>query len=346
MPILTHSDLDGFVSALGVMSMYNIAPNRVYHYSYASYRDDQWKRLLDYQLSPTALAGDLEEVWFTDLSLRDGELDWVRTKQKRSLWHWIDHHKSSADFSAPEDVFDHVELILEEDFCAADILFNMYQETGNRPHPTLAVWTALAHDRDLWIREHAQLTLELTMLLRIKGFEKGGWADLLELAKITQPATLLVKLRDEWAGEMKKYESSLKAAGMTAQVSEVAGVPIKLCYGSEVGYASDISEMLYESGDEVIIMLHVLGDGVVANLRTKRDDVDMADMAAALFSGGGHPQAAGGRLNERHIRGGYIAINRSIKDFLEPPAPESEPPKKIPAGGKPGGKKKQTTKKG
>ena len=330
MPILCHSDLDGFVSALAVMAMHPITPKRVHHYSYASYRDDQWKKLLggDNYGSKASLVADTEDVWFVDLSLREGELEWARKKQKPSVWHWVDHHTTSKDFQKPEEVFNHVELILEEGYCAADILFNTYLETGARPHPTLAVWVALAHDRDLWIREHAALTLELTMLLRIKGFQKGGWAEILEMAKIVQPATMALKLRYEFEGEMKKYESSLKASNETAKVSEIAGIPVKLCYSSEAGYASDISEKLYETGDEVIIILHVMGDGIVTCLRTRRDDVNLADMAQSLFDGGGHPKASGGRLNAKHIQGGYIAIGRDIKSFLEQSAPTLENTKK------------------
>ena len=315
MPIITHGDLDGFVSALIVMGISNITPDRVHNFSYASYRDEQWQRLLGYQIQASrSLASDTQDVWFTDLSLRPGELDWARGKQKRSLWHWVDHHVSSKDFD-PDGVFHETDLQTDVNKCAADILWDRYGDQLHKSYPELEVWVRVAHDRDLWIRNDALLGLQLTLLIQKASFEKS-WKSLLAQAQKVSPKTLLVLTPHLWKDEMGRYESSVQTAKTTAYTAKAGDIPLVISHIT--GYGSDVSETLYDNGDEIVVLIHTMREGLVVNLRTRREDVDLSLLAKEVFSGGGHKQAAGGRLSEKHLRGGYIAITRDIVTFLKP----------------------------
>ncbi len=315
MPIITHSDLDGVASALVVMELTGITSNRVHHFSYANYRDEQWEKLLGYQLKLSRkMMDDVEDVWFVDMSLRPGELEWARGKQTRGHWHWVDHHISSKDFD-PDGIFDDVHLQIDG-VCAADILYKMYEDGGGRYNPILESWVVAAHDRDLWIREDPELGLKLTLLIYRAVLTKSSWQNMLANAQVATPRLLLNIHNDMWEAGYEDYLSSVRIAQATAQTVKVGRYPVRLCYAN--GNPSDVAEEVYETGKEIIGMIQIHRDGLGINLRTRRKDISMAEIAKALFEGGGHDQAAGGSLDEKHIRGGYIAIQRSLRSILAP----------------------------
>lgn len=315
MPIVTHGDLDGLVSALVVMEVYNIIPSAVRHYSYSPKRDEWWREWLGYQIKPIkTMTGNVEDVWFTDISLRPGELEWARGKRKRGIWRWVDHHKSSEEFD-PDGIFDEVYLEFLDEVCAADMLWRMMD--FGKPLPVLASWVEAAHDRDLWIREHPELSLRLDMMVKSQGRERK-WEETLVAATHYSPRELVLLHPEWWKPEMKLYENSIKLALATKQTFPLEltarkKLPVGVCYIS--GFASDVCEEVYGSDKEVLVMIHPLTDVIVVNLRTRRDDVDLAELAK-VFGGGGHYHAAGGRLNEKQIRGGYTAIIRDIRSWL------------------------------
>jgi oligoribonuclease NrnB/cAMP/cGMP phosphodiesterase (DHH superfamily) len=308
--IITHSDLDGFVSALAVMQLKGIAPARVHFFGYSDRRDATWQKLLAEELLPrAALISLTEEVWFTDLALRPGELEWARNKRKRSKWHWVDHHPASAQFD-PERIFDAVSLDDTGTVCAADMVWEMMPKA--RGFPVLEKWVECAHERDLWLAEDGEFSLGLDIL--VKEYIGRAPALLLSMALMHPPRALLEREAGKIARGMAEYKKSCKLARNTAERFEVESIPVCICYVS--GYASDVGETLYESRDEVLAMIQITGSDLSIAFRTRRDDLNLGELAA-LFEGGGHPQAAGGRMLDKHLRGGYTQVKRDMQRFLQ-----------------------------
>ncbi len=341
MPLITHGDLDGLVSAmiwyeLKRMSGRELARN-IFVFSYGSDRDEMWKVLLEDSITPTGRAVEnLEEVWFTDISLRPGELDWVRPLNQRNRWIWVDHHISSEEFDT-KDIFHEVYLKTDGLVCAADLMYELFKKAQIH-NPNIEPWVEVAHDRDLWIRKDPRLALKLDLVVKANT-SPDKFRDLVVKALTCTPKQYIAGVGKELVEEqMGYYDDSAAMAHSTFNRSTIAGKPIILCYTT--GYESDICEELYDTGEEIVVMIHPVRGTLTVALRTKRTDVNLADMAKAIFSGGGHKQASGGKLDEKQIRGGYIAISRSIKTYLEEKSGKAKQDRP-----KPGSNKKTQTKK-
>lgn len=335
MPIITHGDLDGFVSALLCMKMFSIPPKRIYTSSYSPDRDEFWKKILSDGIGRSGhLRSNTEVIWFLDMGLRKGELEWARNKHKQAFWHWVDHHQTSEQYD-PDGIFHETYVTTDGSVCASDIMWDLYKGM-RKADASVECWVEAAHDRDLWINKNRERNVKLDMVIKAAVREKNGFRNLLDQVWVNEysPTDILLIRSDVWSESMKEFKKSVEMAQKSAEVSTIravqakVGYPVKICYCAQ--YASDVAEELYETGDEIIVMIQLIGTDVVVSLRTKRDDVNIADLCEAVFSGGGHPQAGGGRLNEKHMRGGYIAIVRDIKKFLGiVPQPKSTPKKRV-----------------
>lgn len=343
--LITHGDLDGLVAAMIWYELKRMSGNRelvrnIHVFSYGTDRDEKWKELLESNTTPTGRAiEDTEEVWFTDISLRPGELDWVRPLNQRSRWIWVDHHISSEEFDT-KDIFHEVYLKTDGSVCAADLMYELFKKAQIH-NPNMKLWVEAAHDRDLWIRENPELGLKLDLIVKANTHPEK-FRDLVVKALTCTPEQYVKGAGRELVEEqMGYYRSSVELAQSTANRSTIAGKPVILCYTT--GYESDVSEELYNSGKEIVVMIHPVRGALTVGLRTKRTDVNLADMAKTIFSGGGHKQASGGKLDEKQIRGGYIAISRSIKTYLEG---NDEKKQTVGSGGKPASRKTQADRKG
>jgi oligoribonuclease NrnB/cAMP/cGMP phosphodiesterase (DHH superfamily) len=311
MPIATHGDLDGFVSALIVSEMENIVPERIHIFGYEQDRDQKWKDLLKYQLKPTkGMVDDLEPVWFVDISLRPGELEWARAKQKKSNWYWVDHHASSLNFD-PDSLFQEVILNSDSNVCAADLLWEKWENEVRKPHDTLETWVDIAHDRDLWIRSNKELGMKLDILVKDN---QDSWDRLITKAKTMSPSELVKNEAENWKEGMDKFNFALEVAKNTVQNIEIWDVIFRMAY--TVSNESDVADFLYKNVSSVICLIIPRKEGLKISFRRKDIDVNLNELAEKFFEGGGHPYSAGGRLNERHVKGGYSSIARDIKKFM------------------------------
>lgn len=323
--IITHGDLDGLVSALVAMEISGQEPNDVHFFSYEPDRDEKWSSLLVHHESSFQMSH--EDVWFVDISLRPGELEHARLPHKSSEWHWIDHHKSSLDFD-PDGIFDEVLLIAEElpspntntSVCAADILWETYcnlQPAGKDPDLDnhLGSWVEVAHDRDLWINKNNERNIKLDMILKAH-LKRGRERELLGYCQTAMWPAIIDQFQPYWQDGMKAFENSCKTAQNTSTVVIRAippNIPVSIAWIT--GQGSDVADTLYETGDEIIVMLQLFPENVAISFRTKRDDIDLSQIARA-FGGGGHPKAAGGKLDHRHLMEGYSTIIAEIGNVL------------------------------
>lgn len=298
--IITHGDIDGLVSALVAMEISDQKPNDIHFFSYESDRDEKWKELYDCD----------KETWFVDISLRQGELEWVRNANK-AKWIWADHHKSSLEFD-PNGIFDEVYLETEGDECAADILWTQLLirciEQSKPTRMNLKEWVEVAHDRDLWINENSERNIKLDMILKAH-LRRGSTINLLKRCQIYNLGTIISDHTSDWQTGMKAFENSVSTANVTRVCSRDIDPEVITCWIT--GQGSDVADTLYVTGNEIIVMLQLFPENVGISFRTKRNDVDLSQVAKA-FGGGGHPQAAGGKLEHQHLMEGYSSIVADI----------------------------------
>ena len=163
----------------------------------------------------------------------------------------------------------------------------------------------------------------MDLMVKLQGRKKNGWVALLEAAKTLSPKEMLVKHPEWWQDEVEAYAKSVKLALATSSVIKVADLNVAMAYIS--GFGSDVGEALYSQEEivDTLVMIQPMTDCLALSLRTRRDDLDLSIMAKELFAGGGHKQAAGGKLAEQHLKGGYDRIALDIRTWRRP-----EPPKK------------------
>jgi len=325
--IITHGDLDGLVSALCVLELSGQEPQDVHFFSYAQDRDEKWKLLLPDRASLSRILYD--DVWFVDISLRPGELEWVRSEKgnlsvdRMTLWTWADHHTSSREFN-PEGIFDEIYLDIEGNKCASDILWdkltaNNYFKKHNlhitMNYDILKSWVEVAHDRDLWVNKHRERNMKLDMILK-DAIRKNKTSLLLTLCSVNSPDEIIKIERDAWQLGMKAYENSCKTARntMSLYIATPKEIPIRIAWTT--GPESDVADSLYLSDDDIIVMLQAFPENIGVSFRTRRDDVDLSKIAKR-FKGGGHRKASGGILTPKHLQYGYQAIFQDIQIELE-----------------------------
>jgi oligoribonuclease NrnB/cAMP/cGMP phosphodiesterase (DHH superfamily) len=293
-------------------------PSDVHFFSYEPNRDEKWSSLLVHHESSFQMSH--EDVWLVDISLRPGELEHARLPHKASKWHWVDHHKSSLEFN-PEGIFDEVHLDTSGEKCAADILMKMAwdQHECVESNPNIGFlhdWADVAHDRDLWINENSERNIKLDMILKAH-LKRGRGRELLMYCLTAKPDDIIQQFQPYWQDGMKAFENSCKTAQNTSTVVIRANPPhIPVSIAWITGQGSDVADTLYETGDEIIVMLQLFPENVGISFRTKRDDVDLSQVAKA-FGGGGHPQAAGGKLEHHYLMEGYSAIVADIINVLK-----------------------------
>jgi oligoribonuclease NrnB/cAMP/cGMP phosphodiesterase (DHH superfamily) len=310
MPIICHSDLDGWVSAMVIVSAKNPAPDSIWWTSYGDNRDEQFKKWLMPQLtalpSNTVMRTSNEDVYFVDVSLNVGELEWARDVKKRSRWIFVDHHHGSADFDT-KGIFDEVIHDFSGEKCASDLVYEYLYK--NTPNTVLKGWVDAAHDRDMWINEDYQQGFELELMLRHMLSTRTFVNYLFTYNQMPVKSALALNRKFIIEG-LRSFERNKKLADNTTEV--FTKDEQKFVFAYITGNASDIGYYLYNQHgrESVVVMIHNIDDRMVVNFRTC-GNIDVSKMAQK-FDGGGHPQAAGGKLTNEHLKGGYIAIYRDI----------------------------------
>ena len=300
--IFTHMDLDGFVAAMLACNISGANYEDVHWTSYDANRDSKWKS--EIMKSATDF---LNSVWFVDLSLQEPELDWARSLEPKD-WLWCDHHETSQKFPRSHEIFHTSALDCSGNRCAADILYEGFVLPGEKTE-VLQQWVERAHDRDLWINKEKENNLKLDLV--IKSHLKGDrMPRLFRAAETLLPREIIDTYKSNWTYGMRKFEESCMLANHTIKHFGDNELPVSIC--TIKGYGSDVADEVYKTGEEVLVLTQKFYDGSYGfSLRTRRVDIDLSEVARH-FGGGGHRQAAGGKLTPVDINAGQEFIAMKI----------------------------------
>lgn len=284
--IVSHSDLDGVASAL-------IAKKFISE----KYQENAEAILVDYDCAIDVILEEFasekyDEIWITDISIREPEV-FKKMKQHTNIRViWIDHHASSI-YQDWMDV-----CIIEEGNkeCAASLLYK-YCKTlidFNSHH-----WDYLARyarDIDLW-RQKYQRAHELSMIISGLGAQR-----LFQI--LDNDIDRLFHFTPEMERALKKSYENLEASlHMATATKETTDLDNGLTLISAVcnGFPSIVGDKL--GGDRIIVSLVDLKNKSIS-LRTKSANVNLPDINFGVHEiaerfeykgrrGGGHPAAAG-----------------------------------------------------
>ncbi|MDA1192840.1 MAG: hypothetical protein O3A46_14295 [Candidatus Poribacteria bacterium] len=295
--VVTHYDLDGFVSALCLVDAFDLPKNRVRFLSYGVDREKIIQQALEETQAETLYICDI------GLSEEDADSSWMRDP----LLHRVlfDHHEStnSLDTSGFQEVY----VDTSGNYCAADLVYSYLERVvQSRITPRLEKWVALAHDRDLWLNQQRNSGRRVTWLLKEKIFDR------LDLALETaSPEEFIRASGGRWKRGEALFLDAVECAKNTMYLFDDAPVPIKIAYVKRD--TSDVADELQDGG-QLVALLNIFGTDVGISFRTDRDELDVSDIAKRVFNGGGHRKAASGFLATEHLVGGF----RAIRDAIEP----------------------------
>lgn len=272
--VIAHKDTDGGVAARVLRVL--LGEEDIHFFDYSDTRDAEWQQLLN---------GYEEDVYFTDLSLNPGELEWAR-KGKPGKWVWIDHHQDKG--FDPEGVFDDTLVDAEGDFCGAELTYTYLKGDDS----ALEEWLQYAHDRDFLTKQNWEIVFPLSLLSRV---------DVSTIALADgSPEEVLEQFEDVWRPSLEVYEEQLQGAKENGKLFD-GPVPVFVAF-SNADFDSDIADQLVEDGvcdaEIIVVMVEESPEEEQAKvgLYTKGEDVDLSKIADEVFGGGGHKKASGGKI--------------------------------------------------
>ena len=319
--MVCYNDLDGLVSSLIACRVSNINPDRpekLLVVGYQENRDELFKKFIGFQLMKTdSLIDNREDVWFTDVSLRNGELDWARNKYKKSAWKWCDHHESSKEFEQG-DLF--TEVTLDMTKCTSELMLDKIRTQSkiayNDKH--FEDWTKIARMRDMWefTEEFKPTLMKLDFIVKSCYNGKPNEQDYIALIRKMQKLSyqqLIDTEKDKWEKHLLLFSDSLRFANSTL-VSLGDNPVIKFVHCS--GYESDLSEeLINKENNEMLVLINYNSDLKMSFRKSPKCEIDLS-LVAKEFSGGGHKFASGGKADDVILTRGYSEIYDRIMAII------------------------------
>lgn len=222
------------------------------------------------------LGGEGGLVYLADVSLRpDALIAW-----EARLGHILDHHLSALSLAG------HPRVTIDLGRSGAHLMYDFAVAQGwIRPTPTWERLIGAVEDYDLWRPFHSA-GQNLGRLFRDQGFEwyrsrfSAGWTPYTP-AEASRLAEIVAGER-EFLARQTSRQRRLREGGLT-----LVGILLE-----SDGPTNELAHRLLEGGADLVVM--VKPDGRISARSGPR--VDVASLTAALWAGGGHRRAAGGRL--------------------------------------------------
>ena len=293
--VLHHNDFDGIMGAVALFRLHTAD-------DFESVGTSRRKMLENLK---RIVRKNPDLVYVVDIGPNENELEALREvlSGRKFKLVWMDHHKWSPrvleEMKALTD-----ELVYDRSTCGAGLAAKYAKERGARLCDCCEELVDLSCDIDLWIRKDPR-SEKMSVALG-----NGRWRRFL-IEKLWKCVGWDEDWEQAYEEAMKEMKEKLEKYLTKAAEGEIKGisyilVPIKL---KDVAHVSFMAEEIRKKKPyDVIAFVSEVGS---LHMRRGTEAVDLSELARE-FSGGGHPAAAGGRLN-------YTLLDRLLhKLFLKP----------------------------
>jgi len=221
----------------------------------------------------------------------------------------IDHHASNDNFGI-------CNIVDEKAASATVILYKMFKEWGIKFTPVIATALLTGIYNDTGSFMHSNTTIEVFEVAS-KLLEAGGKFGAVSKNLFRNTPLSSLKL---WGRVLEN--ARLNQDGVT--VSVITWKDFEEC-GASADEASGVVDLLNSiPGSKYTCLLNEDKDGYIkGSFRTRRDDIDLASLAAQ-FGGGGHKKAAGFTMSGRLQREVHWKIIPADETVLEGTVAKSE----------------------
>ena len=286
--LFTHNDLDGVGCAIIAKLAKGVNAVDV---EYVDNPQELTKRMRSYIDDGEHTA--YTATWVTDLSADTA----VLTDVPNLLL--VDHHKSAlplVDALPHKNILVRTHAVTGEQICATKLLNNLLQP---KPSQSLFVNMVDAYDTWAWTNGTSRLPAYLSMLVYALGVEEFErvYVDRLRANTLTE-LTLFTERERIMLTAIEHNESmTTRRAADSATVVDVNGLRVAVLFAG--GNTSDIGHMVIKDQHaDVVLMV----DPVNCKVSLRSAVIDVSNVAAQLFTGGGHTNAAGGRLQKQDAK--------------------------------------------
>ena len=239
----------------------------------------------------------VQDLWIADITWKNSETEKYLNQLAKAGWRifWADHHTIAIEKSE-EDIRE-IGLagwVTMDKYSAARLLFDYmvsHEDKIGKANQGLLDFqkvVLLADDNDRWVHNMSgsrELALTIAGLSGIDAYR--------ELVHIDSDVNYSPKMLDAYRTASQELSESVALARRTIVEHEVGGFDVKIIAALCNGFPSEVPDALRKDlNKNVIFVLFNLKDRRISLRRSPECNVNL-DRIARLFSGGGHPAAAG-----------------------------------------------------
>lgn len=196
----------------------------------------------------------------------------------------------------------------ETKLCSADLTCNKFL-----PNDAVAITLKkIAHDIEFWIRQN-QNAIKLADLIQ-SGFDKK---ELIKtLSRGVTWSEQYEKIRNEY---LERKNKALTDLMKNLIIKKYVDLRFGFAVSSNILSSADAGQKMLDNHSAVDVAIILFRNGKISLRRRNNIDIDLSKIAE-LFGGGGHPYAAGGKIQKNisteNIDKTIFAIDRKLKDFF------------------------------
>jgi oligoribonuclease NrnB/cAMP/cGMP phosphodiesterase (DHH superfamily) len=197
----------------------------------------------------------------------------------------------------------------ESRLCSAEMTCHKFL-----PNDSLAIELGrIAHDLEFWLRQN-EISLKLADLIQsgcdkkqiIEALSKGAfWSDYTE------------KIRQAYLEKKTKVLNDLMK---NLIIRKYVNLNFGFALVSSIISSADAGQKMLDSHSTIDVAAIMFRDGKISFRRREGTDIDLSKIAE-IFSGGGHPYAAGGKTDAKNVslenfEKTIFSIDQKLKDFF------------------------------
>ncbi len=196
----------------------------------------------------------------------------------------------------------------ESKLCSAELACNKFLPKD----PVAIELKTLAHDIEFWIRQN-QTAIKLADLIQ-SGFSKKELADILSRGVVWSER--FEKIRKEYLQKKTKASEDLMKKLV---IKKYVDLRLGFALSSSILSSADAGQKMLDSHSAIDISVIFFRNGKISFRRKDNVDIDLSKIAQ-LFDGGGHPYAAGGKIQKNisseNLDKIIFLIDRQLKNFF------------------------------
>lgn len=310
--ICTHeADLDGICcAAIGLLKYQNAS------ISFCNYGKENFKTMLDMLIEETKRIRD-GIIIISDLGINPDVVTQTISsinKIKESKWemYWVDHHPWPTEANSISSYINTIHDISGKK-CASDLMCDYFMPSSS----TAQELSQIAHTTD-FMSDDVYVPPIPELIQYYRTFSDANERLLVLTYKIAKGTFWDVEMQQEYKEYLKISKLKHKEALESMVIKKISDYKVAFVMTSKYLQSSIFAdEIMKETSADLVFLYDSYGK---VSIRRSNQAISCDKIANFLNEGGGHPFAAGGRLNDFVDRAKcQEELENAFRKFLQPP---------------------------